>query len=123
LLQNRLALLQSGIWKGRSSKTVLFGLSASADINQTVEFYFKGAQGKGRGKRIATIAGGSTESRDLKPLAGTYFIKVSQNPGTVADAGYYEVSMTSYNYSTGASSKSSSKNSRAGSNKGKELFF
>jgi hypothetical protein len=108
--------------KGRSSKGVTLNLTALPAINQTVEIYFKGAQRQGRGKRIATVAGGAVDQRNLKALPGTYFIKVSQTPGTVANGEIYAVTLTSVN--TGNFFKSaSSKSHTASSNKGKDLFF
>jgi hypothetical protein len=109
--------------KGRASSSVIFKLSASPSINQTLDVYFRPAsKTQGRGKRVASFSGGTSEIRDLKPLAGTYFLKISQAAGTVAANDVYQVSLVTGN--PAASFKSASKNSgTARSQQGKDLFF
>jgi hypothetical protein len=107
--------------KGRSSSQVKMTLSASPDINQTIEVYYRApARTQGKGKRIATIAGGGVDRRDVKALPGTYFFKVSQNPGTVADGKVYLFDLVSVNLNAfkAASNSGSSRSSQSN-----ELFF
>jgi hypothetical protein len=106
--------------KGRSSSQVKVTLSAAPDINQTIEVYYRAPnRTQGKGKRIATIAGG-IDRRDVKALPGTYFFKVSQNPGTVADGKVYLFDLVSVNLNA---FKAASKSGSSRSTQSNELFF
>ncbi|MCU0570920.1 MAG: hypothetical protein MUF49_30675 [Oculatellaceae cyanobacterium Prado106] len=108
--------------KGRSSGVRLTFQSVPA-INQILEVYFRPAsKAQGRGKRVATIAGGSVDQRNLKAQTGTYFFKVSQVPGTVANEEPYTFTLASLNPGAFRSaSKKASSSSR--STPDKSLFF
>jgi hypothetical protein len=110
--------------KGRASNSLGKTLSVSSTgtpLNSTVDIYFRAAGlPQGRGKRVATFTGGSSDSQDLKVRPGTYFFKVSTLSGVpVGSSNSFYVSMISVNVGNfKAAAKSSSR-----AMKGKDLFF
>jgi hypothetical protein len=109
--------------KGRASKSPFSSLTVSSTgtpLDTSVDIYFRAAGNKqGRGKRVAKFAGGSSDTKKLKVLAGTYFLRVSAAPGaTIADNRFY-LSMFSFN--AGNSLKSAA--NAPSSTTGRELFF
>jgi hypothetical protein len=109
--------------KGRSSQSVNLSLSATTSANQTIEIFFRAPnKTQGRGKRIATVGENAVDQRNLKALPGTYFIKVSQTPGTVPDEGVYICNLVSVNIGT-FSARSKKAASPTRSAQSKDLFF
>jgi hypothetical protein len=112
--------------KGRASNALGKTLSVSSTgtpLNSTVDIYFRAAGlPPGRGKRVATFTGGSSDSLDLKVRPGTYFFKVSALPGgvPVGSSNSFYVSMISVN--VGNFKTAATNREVARSTSGKNLF-
>jgi hypothetical protein len=112
--------------KGRASQSSTLTVKGVPSINQTLEVYYRSpSKPQGRGKRIATFAGGTIDSKNLKVLPGTYFFKISQTAGTVANDDVYTVTLASTNLGNigGFQPNSKKSNSSSPSKQSNDLFF